>query len=40
MSLLSVFFHLQTVSQFFEMLTFSQDNWGNVHYALEINLIS
>ena len=29
-----------TVSQFFEILIFSQDIWGNVHYVPEINLIS
>ena len=40
MSLLSVFFHLQTVSQLFEILIFSQDIWESVHYVPEINLIS
>ena len=40
MSLLSVLFYLQNVSQFFEILIFSQDIWGNVHYVHEINLIS
>ena len=28
------------MSQFFEILIFSQDIWGNVHYVSEINLIS
>ena len=28
------------MSQFFEILIFSQDIWGNVHYVHEINLIS
>ena len=28
------------MSQFFEILIFSQDIWGNVHYVREINLIS
>ena len=28
------------VSQFFEILIFSQDIWDNVHYVHEINLIS
>ena len=28
------------VSQFFEILIFSQDIWENVHYVPEINLIS
>ena len=28
------------VSQFFEILDFSQDVWENVHYVPEINLIS
>ena len=27
-------------TQFFEILFFSQDVWGNVHYVREINLIS
>ena len=40
MLLLSVLFHLQTVSQLFEILIFSQDIWGNIHYVPEINLIS
>ena len=31
LSLLSVLFHLQ--SQFFEILIFSQDIWGNVYYV-------
>ena len=26
------------MSQFFEILIFSQDIWENVHYILEINL--
>ena len=30
----------KTVSQFFEILIFSQDIYGNVHYVPEINLIS
>ena len=30
----------KTVSQFFEVLIFSQGIWGNVHYIREINLIS
>ena len=30
----------KTVSQFFEILIFSQDIWGNFHYVPEINLIS
>ena len=38
--LISVLFHLQTLSQFFEVLSFSQDIWGNVLYVPEINLIS
>ena len=29
----------KTVSQFFQILIFSQDIWGNVHYVFEINLI-
>ena len=33
-------FIYKTVSQFFEILIFSQDIWGNVHYVPEINLIS
>ena len=40
MFLLSVLFHLQNHVAFFEILICSQDIWGNVHYALEINLIS
>ena len=28
------------MSQFFEILIFVLDIWGNVHYAPEINLIS
>ena len=40
MLLLSVLFDLQTVSQFFEILIFSQDICGNIHYVYEINLIS
>ena len=28
------------VSQVFEILICSQDIWGNVHYAREMNLIS
>ena len=27
------------MSQFFEILFFSQDIWGNIHYVREINLI-
>ena len=27
------------MSQFLEILIFSQDIWGNVHYVPEINLI-
>ena len=38
MPLFSVLFHLQ--NQFFEILIFSQDIWGNVHYVPEINIIS
>ena len=33
-------FVCKTVFQFFEILIFSQDIWGNVHYVPEINLIS
>ena len=33
-------FIYKTVSQFFEILIFSQDIWGNFHYVPEINLIS
>ena len=40
MSLLSVLFHLQNRVSVFEVLIFSQDIWGNVHYVSEINLIS
>ena len=40
MLLLSVLFYLQTVSQFFQMLVFSQDIWRNIHFAPEVNLIS
>ena len=40
MLLSSVTFHLQNHVQFFEILIFSQDIWGNVHYVREINLIS
>ena len=39
MSLLSVLFHLQNMSQLFEILIFSQDIWGNAHYVPKINLI-
>ena len=44
-SLLSVLFHLQNRESvffvfFFEILSFSQDIWGNVHYVPEINLIT
>ena len=39
MSLLSVLFHVQNVSQCFQILIFSQDISGNVHYVFEINLI-
>ena len=28
------------MSQFFEILIFSHDIWGNVHYVPKINLIS
>ena len=28
------------MTQFFEMLVFRQDIWGNIHYVPEINLIS
>ena len=38
MLLLLVLFHLQ--NQFFEILNFNQDIWGNVHYVPEINFIS
>ena len=40
MSLLSVLFHLQMRTPFFEILIFSQDIWQNVHYVPEVNLIS
>ena len=30
----------ETVSQFSEILIFSQDIWENVHYVPEVNLIS
>ena len=40
MALLSVLFHLQNRVSVFEILIFSQDIWGNVHYVPEINLIS
>ena len=39
MSLLSVLFHLQNMSQLFEILIFSQDIWGSAHYVPKINLI-
>ena len=29
----------KTMSQFFEVLIFNQEIWGNVHYVCEINLI-
>ena len=32
-------FIYKTVSQFFEILIFSQDIWGNVNYVREINHI-
>ena len=32
-------FHLQNLSQFFEILIFSQNILGNVHYVPEINLV-
>ena len=38
--LLSVLFYLQIVSQFFQILVFSQDIWRNIHFAPEVNLIS
>ena len=38
--LLSMIFIYKTMFQFFEILIFSQDIWGNVHYAPEMNLIS
>ena len=40
MSWLSVFFIYKTVPQFFEILIFNKDIWGNVHYRPEINLMS
>ena len=40
MSLLSVPFHLQNPASVFEILVFSKDISGNVHYVPEINLIS
>ena len=40
MSLLSVPFHLQNPASVFEILVFSEDISGNVHYVPEINLIS
>ena len=41
MLLLSVLFYLQKKKlQFFEILVFKQDIWGNIHYVPEINLIS
>ena len=40
MSMLSVLFHLQNRVSVFEILIFSQDIWGDVHYVPEINLIS
>ena len=33
-------FIYKTVSQFFKILIFSQDIWGNVHYVCDINFIS
>ena len=30
----------KTLSQFFKILSFSQNIWGNVYYVHEINLIS
>ena len=33
-------FIYKTMFQFFEILSFSQDIWGNIHYVPEINLIS
>ena len=40
MLLLPVLFYLQTVSQLFEILVFSQDIWRNIHFVPEVNLIS
>ena len=40
MLLLSVLFHHKTMTQFFEILFFSQNIWENVHYVPEVNLIS
>ena len=40
MLLLSVFFHLQNCLSFFEILIFSRDIWGNVHYVPETKVIS
>ena len=40
MSMSSVLFHLQNCVTVFEILIFSQDIWGDVHYVREINLIS
>ena len=40
MLLLLCSFVCKTVFQLFEILIFSQDFWGNVHYVPEINLIS
>ena len=40
MSMSSVLFHLQNRVTVFEILIFSQDIWGDVHYVREINLIS
>ena len=40
MSLLSVLFQLQNCVSFSEILIFSKDIWGNVHYVPGINLIS
>ena len=39
MLLLSVLFIYKTMSQFFEILIFSQYIWKNFHYVPEINLI-
>ena len=40
MSLLSVLSHLQNMSQFFEILIFSEHIWEKAHYDPEINIIS
>ena len=40
MLLLSVPFHLQNRASVFQILVFSEDISGNVHYVPEINLIS